>query len=276
MEDLDFTTTARDETYDPSIARSCFEALGDACALAKDEVFFAEGEKSEHMYLLLEGNVRLFRRRRVLDIVREGEVFGEIAAITGQPRSAWAVALTPCKALRLDHAKFQEAIAKTPEFALMLLGFMINRIRLTIALLSRAGKLGAHADAKNNQIFSREMIKELSTLFGSRQPQEFPEKKVIMREGEPGGFMYVVLSGRIAVQVRNTIVGHVEAGGMIGEMALVDRSSRAASAIAETDSKLLALNRDDFLSLVKSNPRFAVSLLKAVALRLTRVTASNA
>lgn len=275
MDDLDFTTSARDAIYDPAIARTCFETLGEACKLSAEGVFFAESERSEHMYLLLEGDVRLFRRKRVLDIVHAGEVFGEIAAITGLPRTAWAVALTPCKALRLNRAQFQEAIGKTPEFALMLMGFMINRIRLTVALLSRSGKLRTRPNANKSQVFSNDLLKELAAVLGNRQPQEFPAKTIVMREGDPGGFMYVVLSGRIAVLVKDTMVDRVEGGGMIGEMALVDRSPRAASAIAETDAKLLALNRDDFLKLVKSNPRFAVSLLGAVAIRLTLLNAAG-
>ena len=276
MDDLDFTSASRDESYDPGIARTCFDALGEACTLAKDDAFFAENEKSEHMYLLLEGDVRLFRRKRVLDIVKAGEIFGEIAAITGQPRSAWAVAKTPCKALRLDRTRFQEAIRKTPEFALMLLGIMINRIRLTLALLNRSGKLSDRAAAKSGHIFSSDIIKDLVAALGNRQPQDFPAKKVIMREGDAGGFMYVVLAGRVAVLVKSAVVDHIEAGGMIGEMALVDDSPRAASAIAEVDSKLLALNRQDFLTLVRSDPRFAVSLLKSAANRLTRLTTLTA
>jgi CRP/FNR family cyclic AMP-dependent transcriptional regulator len=63
---------------------------------------------------------------------------------------------------------------------------------------------------------------------------------------------------------------------LIGELALADNSKRAATAIAETDSTLLAFSREDFLSLVRSNPRFAVTILKSVANRLTRMTFTSA
>jgi CRP-like cAMP-binding protein len=58
---------------------------------------------------------------------------------------------------------------------------------------------------------------------------------------------------------------------MFGEMALVDRSARAATATAETDCSLLAINRNDFLELVKSKPAFGASLLKSVALRMQQL-----
>ena len=98
MNDLDLTSASSDEIYNPALAHACFEKFGKSCSVGKDEAFFAENEKSGHMYLLVEGEVRLFRRKTVLDIVRSGEVFGEIAAITGSPRTAWAVARTPCTA----------------------------------------------------------------------------------------------------------------------------------------------------------------------------------
>ena len=276
MNDLDFTSAASNEIYDPAIARACFESLGETCTLAKDEAFFAENEKSAHMYLLVEGEVRLFRRKTVLDIVRSGEVFGEIAAITGRPRTAWAIARTPCTALRLDPAQFREAIRTTPEFALMLMSIMVNRIRLTLALLARAGKLSERLAPKDSRILTDEVIDELEKALGNPRPVKVPAKKIIVREGNFGGHMYAVLTGRIAVMVKDKTVDHVGPGGLIGELALVGGSIRAATATAETESTLLALSREDFLSLVRSNPRFAVTILRSVANRLTRMTITSA
>jgi CRP-like cAMP-binding protein len=276
MNDLDFTSASSEEIYDPAIARACFEEFGETCKVDKDEAIFAENEKSGHMYLLTEGEVRLFRRKTVLDIVRSGEVFGEIAAITGRPRTAWAVARTPCRALRLDAAQFRSAIRATPEFALMLLSIMINRIRLTLALLARAGKLSERLATGDSRVFTREVIEELGKALGNPQPVKLAEGKTLMREGDVGGEMYAVLAGRVAVSIKGITVDHIGPGGLIGELALVDNSTSAATAIAEKDATLLALSREDFLALVRSNPRFAVTILKSVASRLTRVTLTSA
>ncbi len=276
MNDLDLTSASSDEIYNPAIARACFEKFGESCTVGKDEAFFAENEKSAHMYLLVEGEVRLFRRKTVLDIVRSGEVFGEIAAITGYPRTAWAVARTPCRALRLDAAQFRSAIRATPEFALMLMSIMINRIRLTLALLARAGKLSERLAARDSRVFTREVIDELAKALGNPQPEKVPAGKTIMREGDVGGEMYAVLAGRVAVSVNDILVDRIGPGGLIGELALVENSTGAATATAESDATLLALSREDFLSLVRSNPRFAVTILKSVASRLTRMTVTSA
>ena len=52
MEGLDFTRPARHETYDPDVARACFESLSKAQSVAQGELLFAGGEASERMYLL--------------------------------------------------------------------------------------------------------------------------------------------------------------------------------------------------------------------------------
>ena len=72
--------------------------------------------------------------------------------------------------------------------------------------------------------------------------------------------------------IKSKVVERVGPGGVFGEMALVDQSPRAASAITDGNCSLLAINRNDLLALVKAKPAFAVSLLKAVAERLRRMT----
>ena len=97
-----------------------------------------------------------------------------------------------------------------------------------------------------------------------------------MKDGEKGGFMYVVVKGNVAVSIKSKVVERAGRGGVFGEMALFDQSPRAASAVAETDTELLPVYRDDFISLVKTKPAFAVSLLRSLAERLRRMTARQA
>src|SRR4029077_4873056 len=119
---------ARDDGYDPAVARKCFESFGRTESFAEMESFFLEGQASDKMYLLVEGEVSLSRGKKTLDIVKPGEIFGEIAVITQQPRSATAMARKLCRALVLDAMQFQNALRSTPEFALMLMNIMNNRL----------------------------------------------------------------------------------------------------------------------------------------------------
>ena len=275
MDDLDFTRPARSEIYDPAIARACFESLGRLETFAEGATVFDEGAPADRMYLLLEGDVRLVRGSRTIDIVKAGEIFGEMAVITGQARSAGAIARGACRAASLDPAQFERAIQATPEFALMLSGIMINRVRLTTALLARAGKLPGPEAGEAARILDQALVDELAGALRQRPPQRYPPSMVIMREGESGLYMYVVIQGRVAVSVKSTVVERIGPGGIFGEMALVDQSARAASAAAETECVLLPISRSDFLALIRARPAFAVSLLRALAGRLRRVTSQQ-
>jgi CRP/FNR family cyclic AMP-dependent transcriptional regulator len=271
--ELDFTQpAAHDEAYDPEVARKCFESLGQSETVAEMQTFFLEGQSSEKMYLLVEGEVSLLRNKKTLDIVRPGEIFGEMAVITQQPRTATAMARKPCKALSLDAKQFQRAIQGTPEFALMLMNIMNHRLRLTLALMKQTASLPSTAERDEFTVFDKRMMEELVAAFKARPPQNFPATRMIMKEGDAGKNMYVLIKGKVTVSIQGKSIERVGPGGVFGEMALVDQSTRAASATATTDCQLLTITRPDFLDLVKSKPGFAVSLLRAIAERLRHMT----
>jgi len=275
MDELDFTGAARpakSAIYDPAVAKACFESVGKVELIAQGGAFFTENQNSDRMYLLVEGDVSLIRGKKVIDQVKAGEIFGEMAAISQLPRSATAAAKTACRALSLDSGQFQGAIQKAPEFALMLMNILINRLRLTAAIVSR--NLADSGKAPEARIFDEKLLAELVDRV-PHPPAHAPLNKVIMKEGEGGVFMYVVAAGRVAISIKGKVVGRVGTGGIFGEMALVDQSPRAATATAETDCDLLSVNRNDFLALVKSNPAFAVALLKGLADRLRYMTSHH-
>ena len=274
--ELDFTQpAAQDEAYDPSVARKCFESFGKTENFAEMESVFAEGQASDRMYLLVEGEVSLVHNKKTLDIVRAGEIFGEIAVITQQPRSASATARKFCQVLVLDAAQFQKALQSTPEFALMLMNIMNNRLRLTIALMKQTASLPSLDDRDELKVFDKKMMDELVAAFRARPPQTFPAGRIIMKEGDAGVSMYIVLRGRVSVSINKIVVERIGPGGTFGEMALVDQASRSATALADTESQLLTISRSDFLTLVKTKPGFAISLLRTIADRLRAMTAQK-
>ena len=221
------------------------------------------------MYLLLEGEIGLMIRNKFFGVVKPGHIFGELAVIAGIPRSATAMARINCRVLSLDQKQFHAALAKKPEFALMLMSIMVQRLRESIAKLGTARS--AIAPAKRNDILERKTLAGLQKELTAQEPASFPAGKVIMSAGAVGAFMYVVLEGRVAISVGNSVVEHVGTGGLFGELALVDRSARAASATAETDCRLLAINRTDFINLARAKPEFSASLLKSIAVRMQQL-----
>ena len=293
MEDLDFSAkpvprpeavaraaaqvASQSPLYQPALALEFFRSAGTLEEKPAGKPVFSENEKAgglfskgARMYLLLEGEIGLMIRNKFFGVVKPGDVFGELAVIADLPRSATAMAKINCRVLSLDEKQFHTALEKKPEFALMLMSSMVQRLRQSIAKLG-ATCPAAGAPAERSDILDRKTLAGLQKELAAQEPAAFPAGKVIMSAGAVGAFMYVVLEGRVAISVDKSVVERVGPGGLFGEMALVDRSARAASASAESDCKLLAINRTDFINLVKAKPAFGASLLKSIAVRMQQL-----
>jgi len=263
---------AQPPLYIPAVARAFFESAGKEESVDAGTVFFAENEKAsrlllkrDKMYYLLEGQVALVAKGQQIGAPKIGEIFGEMAAISDSPRSATAVAKSPCRVLALDDKGFAAALQKKPEFALMMLGTMIMRLRGMIAKLSG---IPSTSEVKESRVFDKNLLNQMIQGLGEQSVVRYDKGKIIMVAGQSGALMYVVTEGRVAISIRGAIVERIGPGGVFGEMALIDQSPRAANAVAETEVSLLAINRNVFLNLVKSTPTFGIALLSATAERL--------
>ena len=90
---------------------------------------FTEGEAGDAMYAVVEGEVNIVLRGQVLETVGEGGIFGELALVDDQPRSASAIARTPCKVAVIDQRRFSVLIQQTPFFAVEVMHVMAERLR---------------------------------------------------------------------------------------------------------------------------------------------------
>ena len=271
MDELDFSKPAeKPQPVNLAAALDFFRTSGVAENVDTGTNIFVEDEKagmfsrkSRKMYLLLEGEVNLIAANRLIAVVKAGEIFGEMAAISDSPRTATAVAKGPCRLIAMDDKGFHAALKAMPDFALTLLGMMINRLR---GMLARGGVPGEAK--KESRVFEKGLLSALAKGLGPTNAAKYEKGKTVMTEGQAGAMMYVVMEGRVAVSIKGKVVERVGVGGVFGEMALVDQSPRAATAMAEVDSLLLTLNRGVFLQLVKTQPEFGVALLAAAAERV--------
>jgi CRP-like cAMP-binding protein len=289
MDDLDFSAQgskpkpaapgpqAAKPVYNAAMAMEFFRAGGTAEAVAAGTRFFEENEKAgflkrDKMYLLLEGEVTLVVRGKVIGMVKIGEIFGEMAAISESPRTATAAAKTACRVIALDDKEFQKALQVKPDFALMLMSMMILRLRGMLSRLTQKS-LDGEASSSESRVFDKSMVAALAKGLGHDAMSRHAKGTVLFKEGSTGALAYVVQEGRVSVSIQGKVVQRVGPGGIFGEMALVDQSTRAATATAETECALLAINRTVFVNLVKANPEFGAALLSAVAVRVRFIAA---
>ncbi|MFH2133981.1 MAG: cyclic nucleotide-binding domain-containing protein [Pseudomonadota bacterium] len=273
MNEFDFTIPPAKSTYDTKDALKFFQSAGETITVATGKTLFKENSKAnalllqkDKMYYLLEGGVELTVDGNPVGLVRAGELFGEMTLITGLPRTATAKTQTDCRLIMLDKDQLQAALHASPEFGLLLMSVMIMRLRDSITQLNAQGG-GSETKLKDSAVFDKKLLKELTNEFDHSARIRYPAGKRIIEEGQIGALMYVVLSGTVEIAVQNNVVGTIGTGGMLGEMALISRAERLASATAITDCELLAISRDVFLDMVSTHPKFAVSLLGAVGQR---------
>ena len=265
--------------YTPAVALEFFKVAGKPEKIAQGTVIFAENDKArpylfmrDKMYLLLDGEVDLVARKKVIGTVARGGIFGEMASITHAPRTASAVAKTACRVIAVDDKQFRKGLEKQPTFALMLMSMMIGRLRDTIAKLAERTRIGKDAILEASAAVDPKRLAELAEGLASDPPVHYDRGKTIVEEGQKGLRMYAVLEGVVTVSVGGSAVERLGPGGAFGELALIEQSPRLASVIAETDCELLPINRTAFLLMVKTNSDFAASLLGSLAERLRLLT----
>ena len=93
----------------------------------------------------------------------------------------------------------------------------------------------------------------------------------IFKEGDARDFMYAVLEGAVDIVVGGHVVETVEKGGLFGEMALIEKENRVATAITKTDCRIVAVDEQRFLFLVQQTPNFSLHVMRVLSDRLRRM-----
>lgn len=116
---------------------------------------------------------------------------------------------------------------------------------------------------------------EVTVLTHYMTTYRAPMGSEIIREGEPGDFMLLVLEGRVeivkvdnrGVPVRVALVGP---GKTLGEMSVIDGEPRFASCVAEDEVVFAVLDREHLTRLIADEPRIGVKLLTELLMLLNQ------
>ncbi len=110
----------------------------------------------------------------------------------------------------------------------------------------------------------------LSLFSRERNVVTLKAGELLFQKGDAAEFMYVVLVGEVRIGEGN-VVWDVSAGGIVGEMALIDREPRSATVTAITDCTLAEVDEKRLLFLVQHTPGFALNLMRLMSQRLRQV-----
>jgi CRP/FNR family transcriptional regulator, cyclic AMP receptor protein len=88
-----------------------------------------EGQPGETLYVVLSGEAKVVRRGRSVARMYPGDVFGELSALDGGPRTASVVAVTGVDVLRLYRRTLLKMLEREPELSFKLLDVIVRRLR---------------------------------------------------------------------------------------------------------------------------------------------------
>lgn len=127
---------------------------------------------------------------------------------------------------------------------------------------------------KRVPLFASLSESDLQNLAGLLRPKGIAKGESLFRQGDEGTALYIIMQGRIKISLSRgmekmtlAILGQ---GEFLGEMALLDGRPRSADAVALEDSRIYALNRQDFLSFLISKDNAVRAILSALSARLRK------
>jgi CRP/FNR family cyclic AMP-dependent transcriptional regulator len=136
---------------------------------AKNGVIFQKGDPGDSMMAIIRGRVKICShsvdgKELVLNIINKGGLFGEIALLDGEPRTADAIALEETDLLVLERAQFMPFLTNRPDLSLRLISVLCKRLRQTSEHLEDTLFLEASSR------FARALLR-LVEVFGKPAPQ---------------------------------------------------------------------------------------------------------
>ena len=103
--------------------------LAEPLHVEAETTVFAQGDPGVHLFVVVAGRLRVLVDGRSTAELGEKEIFGELALLDHQPRTATVVALTSVDLLRLSHDAFEELLDEHPNLAAALIPAVLRYVR---------------------------------------------------------------------------------------------------------------------------------------------------
>ncbi|MBN1499625.1 MAG: Crp/Fnr family transcriptional regulator [Spirochaetes bacterium] len=120
-------------------------------------------------------------------------------------------------------------------------------------------------------------LKQLKAPFKAPEPdhdglnRHYKDNEMIFCENEYGEELYIIQSGQVKITKivdEEVLLAVLKPGDIFGEMAILDNRPRSASAISFGEVTLMAINKNNFENMVKSQPQLATRLMQLLSERV--------
>lgn len=153
--------------------------------------------------------------------------------------------------------------------------------RVRLLPYSRSAALAhIHADAQRQELFTQYLCGQIALLSDAlarlRQPElrpstgflHFAAGEELIHQGDEADNVFIIVEGHAEAFVDGHRVGDVQKDEIFGAMAVFTGELRSASVVASEPCTVMAIPKEQFISLMHSNPRIAHSLIESLARRV--------
>jgi predicted acylesterase/phospholipase RssA/CRP-like cAMP-binding protein len=256
-----------------ALARWLLEKESERVRLPRGEILFEQGDPGDSMYLLLEGGLGVRLRypdggETSLAELTPGAIVGEMALLTGQPRTATVHALQDAELIRCSKQGFERLAEEHP------------------------GELTAFTQAITRRLQEVQLAHALRDLFGELNGgalrelcsgvawQQLAHGEILFHQDDAGEAMYVVVSGRLRAVVtlpdgEKRVLGELALGEVVGEWGLLSGEPHAATVFAIRETHVAKVGRPVLDRLLERQPRGLMPLTRQIIRRQQRALAPS-
>jgi CRP-like cAMP-binding protein len=204
-----------------------------------------EGQPGDTLLIVASGHVNIDKGGTQIAKIGPGSVLGEMALITGAPRSATATSHEDVEVFELSRGDVEKLAAKKPKIAEELVEYCRKRL---IGNLLRTSPLFKSFDEDTR-----------FNLIGRFQRTGFLPGAKIIEQGQPGKGLFVIATGEVEVAVAKdgaapVVVANLGPGDVIGEISLLKDSATTATVTARGRVGALFLAKDEFQKVLNEQP----------------------
>ncbi len=238
-----------------------------------DEVIYSAGTPGDAMYIVDSGEIRLldsaFSDAQLLERLRPGDAFGEMALLTGRTRAECARAATDATVWVLYKSDFDELMVQYPEISVSLSRALTQRLsaRESDFVIRHLRRL---------KLFSNLATSELKEISKRVRGLRFRPGEIICFAGQPAQTLYLIEQGEVkrmthAPSGEPVMLDILDVGDSFGEQEIVQNLAYLATAQALTETELWTIAKGDFLALMETFPSLALTVTRLMAERLSRI-----
>jgi AAA family ATP:ADP antiporter len=271
------------------------EKLASLAPIAKElrypagERIITKGETGTSMYIVAEGRVKAHDGDTVLAEIEEGSFFGELAALSPEPRSASITGITPTRILNIEQEALINFLKSNLDVGRAIILVLCLRIRNTMqnkeSQMPDCRVVGTEKNITTARNDEMELLRKFLALKSNPVFHDLPDKilteaadrenRLIIGKGhtlynknKKGSRLWLVAEGEFEVESNGKLVQKVGKNGILGELSALDAHEREGSALAACDAEVIEIRQSTLFDLMWNQYDVVEGLLQVLITRL--------